>query len=541
MYNDNNNDNNNDDEKTNKLKKIRKLLLLKTDDELKKNSKKNSNLMINSKTIEDINKSYNLYNILLLEKSRIYYNFIKTEEKVYPNISLINKDKPRVKNIKFKNPTNINKDIEEEPNTPILNFFPKKIDLASNQLKRLDIPINKSIKERKYTEEKIIFQNKIINENIINKSTKIERKGLFKLVDKIVNIKMNNENKEEMIKKNIIKLRKYCNRLKKTKKNLKKINKLKSESISKKIKEKKEKKDKFNNNHNNNKKRMTITSNKNFFKKSLFGVDKIIDEKLERGEHRGNTTKSLHSKNVIKEYKKENETEKGKDKEKDKEKKPKINRVASFKVLKQMIKKDKIEQPNRKKFRKMQTLNGNFQNKLLEFGKKKPIKLVKKTEINKNDESIPSNNILLSNGTLLSSKFERPTIYFIYNNISNSNNIISFNKEQSKSKVISLFGNNNNNKNISNKEKKGSNVSHFNKEIILKNRLSTKKYNKNTSRIYDKYLHFSKKDENYQLIKLERKNSLNKDDIEEINILSDFNKKCKKKQNISPANKNDHY
>ena len=209
--------------------------------------------------------------------------------------------------------------------------------MASNQLKRLDIPINKSIKERKYTEEKIIFQNKIINENIINKSTKIERKGLFKLVDKIVNIKMNNENKEEMIKKNIIKLRKYCNRLKKTKKNLKKINKLKSESISKKIKEKKEKKDKFNNNHNNNKKRMTITSNKNFLKKSLFGVDKIIDEKLERGEHRGNTTKSLHSKNVIKEYKKEKEKEKGKDKEKDKEKKPKINRVASFKVLKQMI------------------------------------------------------------------------------------------------------------------------------------------------------------------------------------------------------------
>ena len=79
----------------------------------------------------------------------------------------------------------------------------------------------------------------------MNKSTKIEKKGLFKLVDKIVSVKMN-EDTEEIIKKNIVRLRKYCNKLRKPKKRIKKLNKLRSQITPKspKNKDKKEKKGK---------------------------------------------------------------------------------------------------------------------------------------------------------------------------------------------------------------------------------------------------------------------------------------------------------
>ena len=48
-----------------KAKKIRRILLLKTDADLKKNSKINSNILINSKTIQELNKTYNSYQRLL--------------------------------------------------------------------------------------------------------------------------------------------------------------------------------------------------------------------------------------------------------------------------------------------------------------------------------------------------------------------------------------------------------------------------------------------------------------------------------------------
>ena len=53
-------------------------------------------------------------------------------------------------------------------------------------------------------------------------------------------------------------------------------------------------------------------------------------------------------------------------------------------------------------------------------------------------------------GHLLSSKFQRPNIFFIYNNMNNPNNNNNNNKAQQKTKVISLFNNKNssNNKDI---------------------------------------------------------------------------------------------
>ena len=53
------------DEKENlKAKKIRRILLLKTDQDLKNNDKR-ANIMINSKTIQELNQAYNSYKILL--------------------------------------------------------------------------------------------------------------------------------------------------------------------------------------------------------------------------------------------------------------------------------------------------------------------------------------------------------------------------------------------------------------------------------------------------------------------------------------------
>ena len=75
----------NSDDETLKRKKIRRILLLKTDEELKTISKKKCTVMINSKTTQEMNKSYNIYNILLSEKSRVYSNYVITEEKIVPN------------------------------------------------------------------------------------------------------------------------------------------------------------------------------------------------------------------------------------------------------------------------------------------------------------------------------------------------------------------------------------------------------------------------------------------------------------------------
>ena len=565
MYSEKNDDNeNNNNEETIKLKKIRRILLLKTDDELKKNTKKKSNIMINSKTIEEINKSYNIYNnILLSEKSKIYFNFIKTEEKIYPNnIVPVHTFRKNISQIKNQNTMKLMTSIiyEEESNSPILNFFPKKIDLGVKRLhNNNDLLKNNTLKERKFTEEKFYYENKNLYDPVVNKSTKIETKRIFRLVDKIVSVKMN-EDIEETIKKNIIKLRKYCKKLKKVKKDIKKPTKIKGDSSPRKIKDKKSK----TKNNNESNKRMTITNSKNFLKKSLFGsVDKNLDDKLKRGEHRGNTTKNIRLRNIAEVYKRQKEKEKEKERErerekqkekekekqKEREKQIKINRVDSLKVFKKIVanKKEKMTERsgNRKKFRRMQTLNGNF-NKFLENPKMKTIKFSKKNEINKNDESIAFNNIMV-NAHLSSSKFERPSFLFIYNNINNNNTIINTNnlnnKDQQKSKPISLFSNinnnnnniNNNNKMMSGKEKKGNNQSNFNRDRMQTNRISLRKKKKGIGKIYERKIHYSRKDDNIQLMKLGEKSGLNEHELEEMNFLSDFNRKTKKKPIDSPA------
>ena len=122
-----------------KRKKVRKTLLLKTNDEIKEISDSHPKLLINSTTIQDIEKIYNRNSILLSEKGIIYSNYVKTEIRIYPPIiyrenrykssekQISNKPKIKLEIVEGSTP-------EEDIVSPILNFFPKKIDLASKIL-----------------------------------------------------------------------------------------------------------------------------------------------------------------------------------------------------------------------------------------------------------------------------------------------------------------------------------------------------------------------------------------------------------------------
>ena len=511
----NDDNNNNEDEETLKRKKIRRILLLKTDEELKNSSKKHSNIMINSKTIAELNKKYNLYNILLSEKSKIYYNFVKTEEKIVSNnIRQINKFRIINTEKKIEKPNKIiSNSFEEESNSPILNFVPKKINLG---VKKFEIPKMNSKNENIF-ENHFNLEKSATNEDKANKSTKIEKKGLFKLVDKIVNIKMN-EDIEEIIKKNILKLRKYCKKLRNPKKRIKKFNKQRSQITPKSPKNRyKNDKKAF-----ANKKRMTITDNKFLIKrKSLFdnnNQEKKNEIKLKRVKSPKNTTKNLDIK--IKELDSHKESIKESIKKKES---GKIKRMTSSKVITKMnsINKEKnLEpQPNKRKIRKMQTLTGNLKNQILELNKAKALKINKNFEINKNDESgRPSNKN--SKNHLLSSKFERPPKYQF-----NNNNIkLNLNKEKEKSRFNPMADKSI--KNTTKEKKEYIQLYISNRDKNDKQRHSTRKYKKNSVKIYDKCLHFSKKDD-YRFEKKIINFDGDESDFEKMNILSEFNRKTK--------------
>ena len=76
---------NGDDEEKLKAKVIRRKLLLRTDQELK--TKKNLNVKIDSKTIQELNQAYNSYTILLSEASPIYSNYVQIIQEIYPIMS----------------------------------------------------------------------------------------------------------------------------------------------------------------------------------------------------------------------------------------------------------------------------------------------------------------------------------------------------------------------------------------------------------------------------------------------------------------------
>ena len=507
------NNTNNDDEEKSKRKKIRRILLIKTDEELKKISKRNINVMINSKTSEEINKSYDLYNILLSEKSKVYYYYIKTEELIFPichDIKYIHSSRlvSKTKNIAMSIKTV--KNICNEEHSPILNFFPKKIDLGLRKFK----PPKRKTKNfyilEGFLDEKNNYNssNGNGNGNQLIKSTKVQKKGLYKLVDKIINIKMN-EDIEKVIKKNIIKLRKYCNKLKIPKNELKKQNKIKKQPSP-------------NETELNEKKRMTLTNNKHFFKKSLFGsVDKKNDSKIKKMITNLKSTKILHVEmhemNLVSHNKKE-EIE--------------TNKIISTKnVMKHHLtqKEKKNDSPVKKrKLKKMKSMNGNFHKEWIESKIKKKIKFTKHSEKIKNPGEFTTKHAHESHETkchFLSSKFEDVSKFKINNNITNTPP-----KESQKSKYNFLFGKKTQ-KELSYKEKKENIQSFFNnKEKKEKQKILNLKEKKR--KIYNKCLHYSKKEQIIDLFNFEHKGD---NDKKGFNILFEFNKKISKKSFESPT------
>ena len=456
---DDNNDNDNNEENI-KSKNIRRLLLLKTDKELK--TKKKANFRINTKTIQELNKSYDLYNMLLSERTTIYFNYVKTEERIYPNnIKPINIRKMVSTHKKVEKPVkilNITTTIEEDDcsNSPI-NFFPQKIDFG---LKRINAPRRRS---KNFTKLPKLFDN-LYSDNSsrireeVNRSTEVAKRGLYKLVDKIINIKMS-EDIEDIVKKNIIKLRKYCNKLKKTKRKVKKINKIKPIS-PRKSREQNER----NNNikRKKNSKRMTINDNKNFFKKSLFGSrGENLDYLKKRSGVRMKTTKNLKLKIIGNSEQNQKEIHK----EHFKLNYAKTMRSSEIEKKNKSPKKTEYSKPQKKmRIRKMQSLN-NMKNILLE---NKGLKLYKKTDSNQEESFVSPFNALLSDynnrpmKTLKNSKFKPLFDKNISRNINNN-----INRGQ-KSIVQS---------NINSTEKKNNNF-----------RRSMKKSKKLSIRLYDKWI-----------------------------------------------------
>ena len=329
-----------------------------------------------------MNKRYDLYNTLLSEKSKIYFNYVKTEEKIFPaNLKTVKTNRivsPKKKMEKPVKILNITTTIEDDYSNSPINFCPKKIDLG---IKKINLPLRRSKNFTKLPKffDNLHLDNTSRNKEEINRSTEVVKRGLYKLVDKIINIKMS-EDIEDIVKKNILKLRKYCNELKKKKKKIRKAIRQK-DTTPKKSKEKTVKNEK----RKNNGKRMTINDNKNFFKKSLFGNrGGEVDFIKRRTNLRMKTTKNLEIINFA-----------GEQNQKDNKIKYHEAKTMASSAITKNVKSPKKGQYSKKnlKIRKMQSLK-NVKNKLLEG---KGLKLYKTTDGNNKDEQVISPfNILFS-------------------------------------------------------------------------------------------------------------------------------------------------
>ena len=216
-----------------KRRRVRKTLLLKINDEIKEISNSKPTLLINSQTIEEIEKKYNRNNILLTEKGIVYSNYIKTETKIFPpsihpmlRVKSMEKIEKSKKNLEL-----IGSSYDDDALSPIINFFPKKIDLASKKLTNVDKRYTKNNGSIQKFIEHNLDNSLSKGEDQLNKSTKIENSKLHKLIIKILSIK-DNENMEKIIKKNIKKLRKYCYKFRKKKKKINRIYKSKEHKIN---------------------------------------------------------------------------------------------------------------------------------------------------------------------------------------------------------------------------------------------------------------------------------------------------------------------
>ena len=403
-----------------KAKKIRRILLLKIDRELKSDTNKNINIMINSKKIQDLNKAYNSYKILLSETTRIYSNYVEFIEKSFP----INKKEIKKKRVYSPRRKKEEKSIKSlntsfDSNIPVFEYIPNKIDLGKKKItngKRIAI---KNWNSPQLSEEKKNIRENNGDDEILHKSTKINKKGITKVIDKIVKIKLNTDIEDDYnITKSIIKLRKYCFKLIKKKKKPKKGPNLRATFSPKKpptsprkpFKDKGGKRTKYH-------KRKTIIGTHPFIQMSLLGIkESNKEEKVARKETYKKVTKFLNS-NI---NEKNNEVEKTKFFSKS----IKTNKLSSLKEIK-IIKdnekenekekeKEKLYSDRKRKLRRVQTMNmKNIQTNLIKLSEKK------KFDGRRNASTLNQFNFI-KNEPLVSTKFVRPPKFIIINN----NNII---------------------------------------------------------------------------------------------------------------------
>ena len=205
-----------------KVKKIRRILLLQIDKELKSGLNKKLNIMINSKKIQDFNKEYNSYKILLSETTRTYSNFVEMVDESFPKKEKQIKTKKvftkREKHDQLAN--SMNSSFESQ--IQVLEYIPNKIDLGEKKFIHKNKDLIKNLYSPDFGKEIKLEDNQKIDD-VIHKSTKVNNKRIIRVIDKIIRLKLNTDIEEdENITKNIIKLRKYCSKLIKKKKKNKK-------------------------------------------------------------------------------------------------------------------------------------------------------------------------------------------------------------------------------------------------------------------------------------------------------------------------------
>ena len=419
----NENEDNNNKENL-KAKKIRRILLLQTDQELKKNSKRYSNIKINSKSIKQLNLAYNSYKILLSEASSIYSNYVQIFQKIYPDNSKIEKkikESPQSTRVE-QNEASLSSSFESH--SPQIEFIPNKIDLGKKKFSfRKKGSIKKPNSPKIFDKIDLKVSKSKESEEVKIKSSKPGNKGINKVIDKIVRIKLPMDMEDDdNIMKSVIKLRKYCYKLIKKRK---KCKKQKPQLLSL-------KKTRATDKTKTSKRKSIIFSNTHFKNNYLFGQKEPNQDFILTREdtYEIKPVTLLNSKLFDKSEKQlsKNDSTNSNDR-----KKYKLNSFKDLKTIREKVKeKINMNVDKKRKLRRVQTLNLRNQ----------PVnnKLSHKKNSKKSDSVHKQINNILK-GPMISSKFARSSKFVIINNNINNNinnaNII-FRKDINKKN--SLFG-----------------------------------------------------------------------------------------------------
>ena len=400
-----------------KAKNIRRILLLKTDQELKSNSKRYSDIMINSKTIKELNQAYNSYKILLSESSSTYSNYVQLSEQLFPEFSEKDSeenDKPQ-KNRVEEIIKSLNSSFESH--SPPIDFIPNKIDLGKKKFSFIKKGSIKNPNSPKFFDEIKESNNKVVQDEKI-KSTKLENKNIHKVIDKIVCLKLPNDvEDDDVITKNVIKLRKYCYRLIKKRKKNKRSLKSKPPISFKKHRPRGEK--------TILKKRKTTVTYNTYGKKSIFVIKDNTHQPILSRED----TYEKHKVNLNVKINERDHSGKSRNNKSHERKDNKMNSLKDLQTIREKTN-DKTNFDKKRKLRRVQTLNLRNQPQLLS-------KLNQKKEAKKNNDTVIKQVNQILKEPIISTKFARPSKFVIINNNINNANIIV---KKDVKKKNSLFG-----------------------------------------------------------------------------------------------------